>query len=202
MLASLLFGTYRQRVLGLLLLNPERSYYVREIARLTGTAAGTLHKELARLAGVGLLVRESVGNQVRYSANRDCPVFEELASILRKTSGLVDVLAEALSSVENQISLAFVFGSLARGEPQSSSDVDVMLVGSIGFADAVRVLHPVQETLRREINPVVYSLDEFQRRITSGDSFIREVLIQPKLFIAGNEDELRKLTQDQTATAA
>ena len=202
MLASLLFGTYRQRVLGLLLLNPERSYYVREIARLTGTAAGTLHKELARLAGVGLLVRESVGNQVRYSANRDCPVFEELASILRKTSGLVDVLAEALSSVENQISLAFVFGSLARGEPQSSSDVDVMLVGSIGFADAVRVLHPVQETLRREINPVVYSLDEFQRRITSGDSFIREVLIQPKLFIAGNEDELRKLTKDQTATAA
>ena len=84
MLASLLFGTYRQRVLGLLLLNPERSYYVREIARLTGTAAGTLHKELARLAGVGLLVRENAGNQVRYSANRDCPVFGELASILRK----------------------------------------------------------------------------------------------------------------------
>ena len=201
MLASLLFGTYRQRVLGLLLLNPERSYYVREIARLTDTAAGTLHKELARLAGVGLLVRESVGNQVRYSANRDCPVFEELASILRKTSGLVDVLAEALSSVENQISLAFVFGSLARGEPQSSSDVDVKLVGSIGFADAVRVLHPVQETLRREINPVVYSLDEFHRRIASDDSFIREVLSKPRLFIVGNENELGKLTQDQTATA-
>ena len=202
MLASLLFGTYRQRVLGLLLLNPERSYYVREIARLTDTAAGTLHKELARLAGVGLLVRESVGNQVRYSANRDCPVFEELASILRKTSGLVDVLAEALSPVENQISLAFVFGSLARGEQQSGSDVDVMLVGSMGFADAVRVLHPVQETLQREINPAVYSPDEFHRRTASGDSFIREVLSKPKLFIVGNENELGKLTQDQTASAA
>lgn len=202
MLASLLFGTYRQRVLGLLLLNPERSYYVREIARLTDTAAGTLHKELARLAEVGLLVRENVGNQVRYSANRDCPVFEELASILRKTSGLVDVLAEALSTVENRISLAFVFGSLARGEPQSSSDVDVMLVGSLGFADAVRVLHPVQAALQREINPVVYSLDEFHRRIASDDSFIREVLSKPKLFIVGNEDELRKFTPDQTASAA
>lgn len=202
MLASLLFGTYRQRVLGLLLLNPERSYYVREIARLTDTAAGTLHKELARLAGVGLLVRENVGNQVRYSANRDCPVFEELASILRKTSGLVDVLAEALNPVENQISLAFVFGSLARGEQQSSSDVDVMLVGSLAFADAVRVLHPTQATLQREINPVVYSLDEFHRRTTSGDSFIREVLSKPKLFIVGNENELGKLTQNQTASAA
>jgi predicted nucleotidyltransferase len=202
MLASLLFGTYRQRVLGLLLLHPEQSFYVREIARLTDTAAGTLHKELARLAGVGLLVRESVGNQVRYSANRDCPVFEELASILRKTSGLVDVLAKALNPVEAQISLAFVFGSLARGEPQAGSDVDIMLVSNLGFADVVRVLHPTQTTLQREINPVVYSLNEFHRRITMGDSFIREILSKPKLFIVGNEDELRKLTQDQTATIA
>jgi len=199
MLVSLLFGTYRQRVLGLLLLNPERSYYVREIARLTDTAAGTLHKELARLAGVGLLLRESVGNQVRYSANRDCPVFEELASILRKTSGLVDVLAKALRPVENQIRLAFVFGSLARGEQQSNSDVDVMLVGGMSFADAVRVLHPVQETLRREINPVVYSPEEFHRRTANGDPFVQEVLSKSKLFIVGNEDELRKLTQDQRA---
>lgn len=202
MLASLLFRIYRQRVLGLLLLNPERSYYVREIARLTNTAAGTIHKELARLAAAGLLVRESVGNQVRYSANRDCPVFGELVSILRKTSGLVDVLAEALSPVENQIILAFVFGSLARGEQEPGSDVDVMLVGGIGFADAVRVLHPVQATLQREINPVVYSPDEFHRRNTNGDSFIREVIAKPKLFIVGNENELGKLIQDQTASAA
>jgi len=201
MLASLLFGTYRQRVLGLLLLNSERSYYVREIARLTDTAAGTLHKELSRLAEAGLLIRENVGNQVRYSANHDCPVFEELASILRKTSGLVDVLAEALSPVENQINLAFVFGSLARGEQQPGSDVDVMLVGSMDFAEAVRVLHPVQVTLQREVNPVVYSQDEFYRRTTKGDSFIREILSKPKLFIVGDEDELRKLTQDQTASA-
>lgn len=104
--------------------------------------------------------------------------------------------------MENQISLAFVFGLLARGEQQLSSDVDVMLVGSMGFADAVRMLHPVQNILRREINPVVYSPEEFQRRSTSGDSFIREVLSKPKLFIVGNEDELRKLTQNQTASAA
>jgi len=135
-----------------------------ELARLTGTSAGTLHKELTKLTSGGVLRRQAVGNQVRYSADRDCPVFEELASILRKTSGLVDVLVEALSSVEKNISLAFVFGSVARGEQQSNSDVDVMLVGSLGFADAVQVLHPVQATLQREINPVVYSLDEFRRR--------------------------------------
>ena len=197
MLSALLFTEYRRRVLGLLLLNPDATYHVRELARLTGTSAGTLHKELTKLTQGGVLRREEVGNQVRYSANRDCPIFDELASILRKTSGLVDVLASALGSVEKNIALAFVFGSVARGEQQSNSDVDVMLVGSLGFADAVQVLHPVQATLQREINPVVYSVDEFQRRTANGDSFVREVLAKPKLFVVGNEDELGKLTQDQ-----
>ena len=197
MLSSLLFSDYRRRVLGLLLLHPDTTYHVRELARLTGTSAGTLHKELTKLTAGGVLRRQEVGNQVRYSADRDCPVFEELASILRKTSGLVDVLVEALSSVEKDIALAFVFGSVARGDQQSNSDVDVMLVGNLGFADAVSVLHPVQATLQREINPVVYSLEEFHRRAASHDSFIQEVLSQPKLFVVGDENELGKLTQDQ-----
>lgn len=197
MLSSLLFSEYRRRVLGLLLLNPDTTYHVRELARLTGTSAGTLHKELTKLTHGGVLQRQEVGNQVRYSANRDCPIFDELASILRKTSGLVDVLAAALSSVEKSIVLAFVFGSVARGDQQTHSDVDVMLVGSLGFADAVQALHPVQATLQREINPVVYSLEEFRRRAASDDSFVREVLAKPKLFVMGNENELGKLTQDQ-----
>lgn len=197
MLSSLLFSNYRRRVLGLLLLHPDTTYHVRELARLTGTSAGTLHKELTKLTNGGVLRRQEVGNQVRYGADRECPVFEELASILRKTSGLVDVLVEALSSIEKNIVLAFVFGSVARGEQQSNSDVDVMLVGSLGFADAVQVLHPVQATLQREINPVVYSLEEFRRRAASDDSFVREVLAKPKLFVVGNENELRKLIQDQ-----
>ena len=87
-LAELLFKDYRRQALGLLLLHADKRYHVREIARLTGTVAGTLHKELARLADAGLLLKETVGNQVFYEANRDCPIFEELASILRKTSGL------------------------------------------------------------------------------------------------------------------
>lgn len=197
MLSSLLFSEYRRRVLGLLLLNPDATYHVRELARLTGTSAGTLHKELSKLTQGGLLRRQEVGNQVRYGANRDCPIFDELASILRKTSGLVDVLASALSSVEKDVALAFVFGSVARGEQQSNSDVDVMLVGSLGFADAVQALHPAQATLQREINPAVYSVEEFRRRAASDDSFVREVLAKPKLFVVGNENELGKLTQDQ-----
>lgn len=196
MLASLIFSAYRRRVLGLLLLHPDRSYYVRELARLTGSSAGTLHKELSKLMQGGLLSRQEVGNQVRYSANKDCPIFEELASILRKTSGMADVLSEALVGVESQIDFAFVFGSVARGEQNSNSDVDVMVVGDIGFSEVIQMLHPTQLILQREINPVVYSRAEFQRRVKAGEPFIVEVLSKPKLFVVGDENDIGKLTQD------
>ena len=194
MLGSLLFGEYRQRALGLLLLNPDASFHVRELARLTGTSAGTLHRELTKLTAGGILQRKQIGNQVHYSANLNCPIFDELASILRKTTGLADVLAKALIGLENKIEFAFVFGSVARGDQETHSDVDVMLIGSLNFSDAVQALHSTQSVLQREINPVVYSQEEFSRRIKNNDSFIKEVLAKPKLFIIGEENEFSQST--------
>jgi predicted nucleotidyltransferase len=194
MLGSLLFGEYRQRALGLLLLNPEASFHVRELARLTGSSPGTLHKELTKLSAGGILQRKQIGNQVHYSANRSCPIFDELASILRKTSGLADVLAKALAGLENKIQFAFVFGSVARSEQQTNSDVDIMLIGSLSFSEAVQALHASQTVFQREVNPVVYSEEEFNRRIQNNDSFIKEVLAKPKLFIIGKENELSQST--------
>jgi len=94
-LTELLFSRYRRKLLGLLLLRPDQSFHVRELARLTALPPGTLHRELRQLAEAGLLLSERLGNQVRYRANRDCPIFPELASIFRKTSGLADVVAGA-----------------------------------------------------------------------------------------------------------
>lgn len=196
MLSSLLFSEYRKRILGLLLLHPNTSYHMRELARLTSTASGTLHKELVKLTAGGILQSKKVGNQVHYSANTQCPIFNELASILRKTSGLTDVVAEALVGVKDQITLAFIYGSIARGEEQAASDVDIMLIGALSFGDAVTALYACQSTLQREITPVVYSVDEFNRRLQQQDSFLNDVLTKPKLFIIGNENELRKLTEN------
>lgn len=200
MLSDVLFSEYRKRILGLLLLHPEQSYHVRELARLTHTSAGTLHKELSKLSDAGILQGKRVGNQQHYSANVQCPIFEELASIFRKTSGLVDVIAGALSSVKNQIQFAIVFGSVARGEQQSNSDIDVMVIGDIGFGDVVTLLHDSQAILKREINPVVYSMASFKSRVEKNDSFIQAVLNKPKLFIIGTEYELRQLTENQAAS--
>jgi len=202
MLSNLLFGEYRKRILGLLLLHPEQGYHVRELARLTNTSAGTLHKELSKLSDAGILKSKKVGNQQHYSANLECAIYEELASIFRKTSGLADVIADALSSVKHQIQFAIVFGSVARGEEQADSDIDVMVVGDIGFGDVVTLLHESQAKLKREINPVVYSMKSFKSRIEKNDSFIKEILSKPKLFVIGSEHELRQFTENQTSSIA
>ncbi len=189
-LAEILFKDYRRRVLALLLLNPDKRYHVREIARLTGTVAGTLHKELSRLAEAGILAKQSMGNQVQYFADRNCPVFDELASILRKTSGLVEVLANALVSLAENIDVALVFGSMASAKESSASDVDLLVIGDVDFADVAKSIYPSQDILQREINPKVYTLEEWKRLLAKKDGFAKEVMQQPKLFIIGAKDEL------------
>ena len=198
MLLDLLFGSYRQRVLSLLLLHPDSRYHVRELARLTGTTPGTLHKELSRLAQVGLLLREKQGNQVCYRANRACPVFPELAGLFRKTTGLVGVLASALQALTPAPELALVFGSMARGNEHAHSDVDVLLIADCSFGDAVKCLHPAQEVLQREINPVLYTAAEFVHRIKANDGFVLNILAQPNLLVIGSENDLGKFAGDSS----
>lgn len=188
-LLDTLFGTQRQRALGWLLLHPDTALHVRELARLTGTSAGSLHRELARLAEAGLLTRSERGNQVLYQANRASPVFNELAGLFRKTGGVVEVLRTALAPLTERLRLALVFGSLARGEETSLSDVDVLVVGEVDFAEVVAALHPCQETLGREINPVVYSRDEWQDRLTRKDHFTADILSRPTLLLLGTLDD-------------
>jgi predicted transcriptional regulator len=107
---DLMFSSYQRRVLALLLLRADESFHVREISRLTGAPAGSLHRELKTLADAGLLRREAVGNQVRYQADPACPIFPELVEILRKTLGLADLIRDCLDKFADDIDLAFVFG--------------------------------------------------------------------------------------------
>ena len=188
-LTGLLFNDYRRRVLGLLLLHPDKKYHVREIARLTGTIAGTLHKELTRLAEAGVLVKETSGNQVLYGADTNCIIFEELASILRKTSGIVDVLADTLEPLAGKIDTAFVFGSVAQGRETAGSDVDLLIIGDVNFKKIVAALYDAQETLHREINPKVYKKEEWMQLVRKKDAFAKEVMAGPKLFVKGSINE-------------
>lgn len=201
-LGTVFFGAYRRQVLGLLLLHPGESFHLREIARATNTQPGTLRRELAQLADAGVLNREKVGNLVRYKADSACPIYDELRGILKKTAGVADVLREGLASLSDKISVAFVYGSVASGAERRSSDIDVMVVGSASFEEVVGALHSSQEQLRREINPSVYGPAEFKKKAKEKGSFPARVLKEPKLFIQGKENDLRKLGANRKAKAA
>ena len=186
-LSNLLFpNQYRRKVLGLLLMQPERWVHLRELARLIGATPGTLKKEVDALCRVGLLQCQRIGNQTRFSANPAHPVFPELQALIRKTIGLADTLRLALEPLSPKIHLAFVFGSEAGGNTHVGSDIDVMIVGDITFAEAIELLYSAQQVLSREINPKVMTLSEWQARMTSGDPFMRDILAKPRIPLMGS----------------
>jgi predicted nucleotidyltransferase len=201
-LADLLFGAYRRDVLGLLLMHPGESYHVREIARMTGRPANTLYRELAALAMAGLLLRRAQGNQVHYQANTESLIYEELRGILKKTTGIADVLREALAPLAERVQLAFVYGSIASGKEGARSDVDVMVVGDLKFEDAVRALASAEKILRREINPHVQAPREFRAKLARKEPFLLRVLEGPKILLKGDLNDFAKPRRHRSAKAA
>jgi len=196
--AEILFGAYRRQVLALLLLRPDERFHVRGIARLTGVPVGSLHRELALLAQAELLIRSQEGRQVYYQANRQSPIFNELAGIFRKTSGLADVIRAALLPLAEQIDLAFVFGSVAQGTERSGSDIDLFILGEVSFTAVVEVLADLHERLGREINPVIMDTTEFSEKCTS-DPFLQRIVKETRIYVMGGVDDFTKLVGDRAA---
>src|SRR3569833_706170 len=159
--ATFFFGSYRRKVLGLLLLHPGTQFHLREIARATHTQPGTVRRELSSLTRAGVIERDVQGNQVRFRANESYPIYEELRSILKKTTGVADQLRTALAPLTGSIVAAFIYGSVASGQERPSSDIDLMIIGTNKNEKEKRLIHPYQEELRREINPHVYTVAEF-----------------------------------------
>lgn len=190
-LADALFTKVQQRVLGILFGNPGRSFYANEIITLAGSGTGAVQRELARLAGAGLVTVARVGNQKHYQANPAAPVFEELRGLVLKTSGLADVLCVALAPLAAQISAAFVYGSVAKRQDTAASDIDLMVVSdSLSYAEIFAAMEEATTRLGRPVNPTVYSRQELARRIEQDNAFIQRVLAQPKLWLIGEENGL------------
>jgi predicted nucleotidyltransferase len=201
-LASELLGTSRAAILATLFLRPELEVHARELARVTGVSIGTLLRELRTLHALGLVRRREVGRQVFFSAGTASPLFDELSSLLRKTVGLGDQLREALVPLAEQMTVGFVYGSMAAGSAGPYSDVDVMVIGDVSFSDVTRALHPAQSALGREINPTVMSAAEFKTRRQARDGFVQTVIKGPKIWLYGGEDEFAKLVKNRPTASA
>lgn len=192
-----LLGEARAAILAALLLRPDQQKHVRELARMTGSSPGALHRELTMLVEYGVLLREQIGRQVFYRANPACPVLEELTGLMRKTAGLVDVLRDALETLTDRIAVAFVYGSMASGTESGHSDIDIMVIGDLSLGDAVRALAPAQNVLKRDVNPTVMKQDAFRRKRDAGDAFVTQLWNAPILWVIGSKDELGQPRKDR-----
>ncbi|HEX5422519.1 MAG TPA: nucleotidyltransferase domain-containing protein [Candidatus Acidoferrales bacterium] len=190
-LSDTLFGRTRGAVLSVLYGHVGESFYLRQLARLTGKSLGPVQREVRQLVDAGLVARKIEAARPLYSANQDSPVFAEIKSLVAKTIGMHDVLYSALETLQTKINLAFVYGSVARSGETSRSDVDLMVVGKANFASVVAKLADAQKALNREINPTVYSVKEFRSKVQG--NFLKNVLAEKKLFIIGDENVLRQL---------
>jgi predicted nucleotidyltransferase len=190
-LADALFAKVQQRVLGVLFGNPGRSFYANEVIGLARSGTGAVQRELARLEAAGLVTANRIGKQKHYQANPASPVFPELRALVLKTSGLADVLREALAPVSGRIRAAFVYGSVAKGEDTAASDVDLLVVSEgLTYADLFGTLEEASAQLGRKVAPTVYSPKELARRVRQDNVFVTRVLEQPKLWLIGGESDL------------
>lgn len=189
-LADALFTTTQQRLLALLFGQPSRSFFASELIELTGSGSGAVQRELKRLSSSGLVTVKRIGKQKHYQANPDCPVFEELCALVRKTVAMVEPIREALAPLAERITLALIYGSVAKGTATAMSDIDLLVVADDLTLEALySALAPVESSLDRKISPTLYTTKEFDIRRAAGNPFLTRVLEGEHLILIGSEDD-------------
>jgi len=199
MLSKLMGSGLRAKLLGWLFTHHDERYFVRQLATLLNEDSTNISRELARLEKMGMLVCQKEGRQKYYQANAGCAIFKELRGLALKTTGVADVLRDALAPLAKRIRVAFIYGSLARGEESAASDLDLLVVGNVKFGDVVSALGPVQETLGREVNPTVYPPSEFRSKLAGGHHFLTTVMNGSRVYIIGDKSELERLAGKSVA---
>jgi predicted nucleotidyltransferase len=192
-IADLFVSAALVRVLNQFLLHPEQEYYQRELERMTGARLRQVQVELRRLESAGLIDSRRHGNRVYYKAAQTHPVFNDLKQVFIKTVSVGDALRQRASALAGTVELAFVFGSVARGDDRGDSDIGIAVVGDVSPREVMTLLADIGDDLRREINTAVYSVDEFVQKARQNHHFVGELIRAPKIWLIGGDDELQRL---------
>lgn len=195
MIDKLFSSKARVDILKLFFFNPESSFYQRQISKLTAQSIRAVQREVTKLESLGIVEKSVQGNRIYYKVNKNCPIFKELKNILFKSVGIAQVLKENLKN--NDIQVAFIYGSYAKGRENLLSDIDLMVIGRISSRELSRLLSQPKRELMREINYAVFSPKEFKERVKQKDHFLNSVLKDEKIFIVGNTNELETIIKSR-----
>jgi len=189
-----LFPKTREGVLAATLTQPDKWWFLSELAEYLGTTPSSLQRELFALVDTGILEQRREGNRAYFRAQKRSPIYRELRAIFEKTTGIAPTIRTAVAAFGGKILYSFVYGSVARGREHAASDIDVMVIGNIGLVELTPALRKAERALGRELNVTVYSVDEFRDKANENDHFLTAVLKRPKQFVKGSERELDAIT--------
>ena len=190
-----LFPNVRQGVLAATLTRPEKWWYLSELAGFLHTRPSSLQRELRSLEQSGILQLRKDGRRTYFKAETRSPIFRELRSIFEKTVGLIPTLRDALRPFAEEIACAFVYGSIGRHEEHATSDVDLMVIGTVGLGDLATSLRKAEKRLGREVNVTSYSIEEFRKKAAEADHFLTTVLKGSLQFVKGEQRDLDAITR-------
>ena len=199
MLNKLFSSKTRVEILKLFLFNPNNSFYQRQISNLTAKSIRGVQREVDKLNRMGLIERLIQGNRIYYKLNKKCSITQDLKNIFFKSVGIAEVLKDNFK--EKKIKIAFIYGSYAKGEESLLSDIDLIVIGNVSSKELSNILSKPKRELIREINYVVFSLDEFINKAVQKDHFINSILKDKKIYIIGSENELKGLIKSGKAKA-
>jgi hypothetical protein len=198
MIAQALFTPAQQKLLGLLFVRVNQGFHLNEIMRLTGLGSASAQRELKRLHDSGLIVSERIGNVRRFRPNKDCMIYGELSSLVKKSFGLVSVLNSALAPLSKVLNVAFVYGATAKEQEGMDTNVELLLIGeNTSYGELLSRLPVAERILRRKINPNLYSLPDFKRRLREQQPFILQMLREEKIYVLGDEEDLNRVMESE-----
>jgi predicted nucleotidyltransferase len=188
-----LFPQVRQGVLAATLTQPDKWWYLSELADWLHTSPSSLQRELSSLVASGILAHRREGTRAYFKAETRSPVFRELQQLFEKTAGLIPIVEQILAPFGDRVQLAFVYGSVARNREHAMSDVDLMVIGDAGLADLSPALRKAEQSLGREVNATAYSPEEFRKKVKSRDHFLTTILRGRKHFVRGGQSDLDEI---------
>lgn len=189
-----LFPKIRQGILAATLTQPEKWWFLSELAEFLGTTPSSLQRELFALSDTGILEQRREGTRSYFRAQRRSPIYRELRSLFEKTAGIAPTIQTLLAPFGRKIVCAFLYGSVARAREHAASDIDLMVIGDVGLADLAPTLRKAERVLGRELNPTIYAVKEFREKTAKQDHFLTSVLKRPKQFVKGSGHDLDRIT--------
>jgi len=187
-----LFGS-RTRVLILskLIMNPNRSLYIRQLSKELGLTFSVVYKEIEKLKSLGLVTEERRGRIRLFTINRNSVIYDELRRLLLKTTALGQQLRSSLPELE-KAKYVLIYGSVARGEELETSDVDLLIIGDIAEENLIAGIRKVEKEIGREINYILWSEREFEKRVKTKHHLLTEIADNPIIGLVGDVDEFRR----------